>query len=315
MRKTAFMAPLVLLGLLALPFPSEADEPPRVVASIEPVQSLVAGVMAGVGTPDLVVKGGGSPHSYSLRPSEARALARAQVIFWVGPNLESFLAKPLATLGAEARIVTLVEAPGVRLLPARVGGVWEADAEEGEAGVGHEHGTYDPHIWLDPQNARAIVEAAVSALSETDPARLAIYRANGRQVEARLEALEVQMEKKLDPVRGVPFVVFHDAYQYLDRRFGLEAVGSLIVNPEQPPGARRLEEIRSRIIALHARCVFREPQFEPRLVAILIEATSAHIGVLDPLGADLPPGPEAYFTLMRRLADNLRDCLGGGEKR
>ncbi|MEJ2698781.1 MAG: zinc ABC transporter substrate-binding protein [Desulfuromonadales bacterium] len=313
MRKILAIVPMVLLSVLIFSPLSDAAASPRVVASILPVQSLVSGVMAGVGSPELIVKGGGSPHSYSLRPSEARALARSQVIVWVGPNLESFLAKSLATLGARAKVVTLAEAPGVRLLPARHGGVWEPDADEPKTEPGHEHGTWDPHIWLDPQNARAIVAAAVAALSEADPAHGALYRKNGEELEKRLDALKVGLEKELAPVRGKPFIVFHDAYQYFDRRFGLNAVGSITVGPEQEPGVRRLREIRAKILASGARCVFSEPQFEPKMVGILLEGTKARAGVLDPLGADLPPGPEAYFTLMRRLADNLKGCLGGGK--
>lgn len=309
----------LLLFLWAVPVPclaAEAAGAPRVVASIAPVHSLVAGVMAGVGTPELIVKRGGSPHSYALRPSEARALAAAQVIVWVGPSLESFLAKPLATLGGKARVLTLAEAPGVRLLPAREGGVWESEEGEPEEEAehdhahAHDHGTYDPHLWLDPQNAKAIVRTVVDALGKADPSHLAAYRSNGRQLEARLDALQADLDKQLAPVRKIPFVVFHDAYQYFDRRFGLNAVGSITVSPEQAPGVRRLEETRAKIVARHARCVFSEPQFRPQLVATLIEGTTARSGVLDPEGVDLPPGPEAYFTLMRRMGDQLRDCLG-----
>ncbi len=313
MRKIRLIVPMALLSVMVLAPFCEGAASPRVVASILPVQSLVAGVMAGVGVPELIVKGGGSPHSYSLRPSEARALARAQVIFWVGPNLESFLAKSLATLGARAKVVMLAEAPGVRLLPARHGGVWEPDADEPKTEAGHEHGNWDPHIWLDPQNARAIVAAVVAALSEADPAHGALYRKNGEELEKRLDAMRAAMEKALAPVRGKPFVVFHDAYQYFDRRFGLNAVGSITAGPEQEPGVRRLEEIRRKIIASGARCVFSEPQFEPKLVEILIKGTNARAGVLDPLGADLPPGPGAYFTLMQQLAENLKGCLEEGE--
>jgi zinc transport system substrate-binding protein len=310
--RVRFSLPFFFLWVFLFPLPSMAAAPaPRVVVSIAPIHSLVAGVMAGVGTPALIVKGGNSPHSYSLRPSEARALAEAQVIFWVGKNLESFLVRPLATLGASARIVTLATAPGVHLLPARRGGVWEPDSDEAGQKPESDLATYDPHIWLDPQNAEAIVRAAVTTLSQVDPAHREMYRNNGRQLQRRLAKLQADLEKKLAPVRHVPFVVFHDAYQYFDRRFHLRAVGSLTVNPEQMPGARRLKEIRDKILAVQARCVFSEPQFQPRLVATLVEGTAARTGVLDPLGADIAPGPKAYFTLLRRMGKALKSCLGG----
>jgi zinc transport system substrate-binding protein len=318
----------------------------EVVASIKPVHSLVAGVMEGVGAPALLVKGASSPHDYSMRPSDARALAGAQVVFWVGEGLETFLTKPLAALAADATIVALSEAPGVELLPTREGGLWrehelgeadpDAHAEHEEPGDedheqirkaaaardqrqqragpedehGHAPGEFDMHLWLDPRSAEAMVGAVVAALSKADPENAATYQGNGRALRSELQELDVSLSARLAPVRDRPFVVFHDAYQYLENRYALNAVGAITVDPRRRPGARRLAEIQQRLAELDVACVFFEPQFEPALVDTVIEGTSAKKGVLDPLGADLDPGADQYLQLMGALAAAVIDCLG-----
>ena len=269
-------------------------EVPQVLVTVKPVHSLVAGVMAGVGEPDLLLSGGESPHAYAMRPSAARKLARARLIFWLGADLETFVERPLRALAGKARVVQLATAAGLALL-----------SERGSAAVG----SFDPHVWLDPANATRIVAAAVAALREQDPANAARYAANGQALAARLDALDRDLEARLTPLRGLAYVVFHDGYQYFERRYGLNQVGSLTLHAGQQPGAGRLRKIRRMILNREAGCVFAEPQFEPALVKVLVEGTDARTGVLDPIGADLPAGPGAYFTLMRRLADALRRCL------
>jgi zinc transport system substrate-binding protein len=315
---------LALLGIAAGGEAARAQ--PRVVASIKPLHALVAGVMAGVGQPALLVRGATSPHAYSLRPSDARLLNEAQVVFWVGEALETFLKRPLERLGPEARVVPLLEAEGVALLPTREGGAWEAEAhaepERREPGGAHDdppaHHGHGPgptdevnaHIWLAPANARAMVQAIVRTLSAADPAQAGRYRANGEAMQRRIDALDAALRARLAPVAARPYVVFHDAYAYLEEAYGLRAVGAITVSPERPPGARRVSELRQRLRELGAVCVFAEPQFQPRLVETLVEGTGARAGTLDPLGADLPAGPEQYFQLMERLADALVACLG-----
>ena len=290
-----------------------APDAPQVVVSIKPVHSLIAGVMRGLGEPALLVEGAASPHSYRLRPSQARALAEADLVFWMGARLESFLDKPLEALVRHGRVITLYEDAGLQFLPARAGGVWDHHGRGG----GGEHDLqqalgpagYDLHVWLDPQNARRIVEAAVTALAGADPANGPRYAENGRRVIQRLEALDATLGARLAPVRRVPYVVFHDAYRHLEHRYALSAVGSIAVSPERPPGAKRLFEIRASIAALDVHCVFSEPQFTPALAETVVAGTSAHLAELDPLGAAIPAGPEAYFQLMHALADALAGCL------
>ncbi len=309
------------LVLAAPPLAAASAEVPRVVTTIKPVHSLTAAVMGEQGRPRLLVDGAQSPHTYDMPPSDAYALERADVVVWVGPALEAFLQRPLASLAKNARHVRLQDAPGVKLLRTRVSGTW-ASAHAGRAHGGADHAgdghaesaippdRIDPHIWLDPANARAMVTAIADALAEADPAHADRYRANAAATRERIAALAADIEERLAPVREVPFVVFHDAYHYFERAFGLNAVGAIALNPQRQPSARRLHAIRTQIRELDARCVFREPQFAPDLVATVLEGTSAREGVLDPLGAELDAGPEAYPTLLRRLAASLRDCLG-----
>lgn len=300
---------------------------PAVVASMSPVHSLVAAVMDGVGEPTLLIRGAASPHSASLRPSDAATLQRADLVFWIGPDLETLLAKPLAALPQRATVVALAGARGVRLLPARQGGAWgephhadehddhEHGHEHGEAAAeehgGEEHGkgSVDMHIWLDPENAKAMAAAIAEALGNADPERADIYTTNVRALVRRLDALDGTLRAKLSPVSGKPYIVFHDAYQYFEARYGLSPAGAITFSPERAPGAKTLSEIRERIKTSGALCVFREPQFEPDLVKTVIGGTFARVGVLDPIGADIPPGADAYPILLDRLAAALRDCF------
>jgi len=282
---------------------------PKVVTSFVPVHSLTAGVMAGIGQPEVLIKGAGNPHTFSMKPSDARMLAEAQLVVWIGPAIETFLEKPVAALGGKARILRLIDAPGLVRLEAREGGAWEGEDAHGH---GHAHGKAeaDGHIWTDPENAKAMAQAIAAALAEVDSANGARYRANAEALGARLSALDGEIAATLAPVRTVPYIVFHDSFQYFERRYGLAAAGSITVSPDKAPGARRLASIRQKIQRLGARCVFHEPQFNPPVVRTVIDKTAAKPGVLNPEGAGLEPGPDAYFVMMRANAQALRDCLG-----
>lgn len=275
---------------------------PTVLATVKPVHSLVAAVMAGVGEPELLIGGALSAHSYELKPSDAHNIRHAAVIFEVGPDMESYLAGPLATLGR--KVIALEKAPGVRLLPARHGGLWGDDQDHD-----HDHGPTDPHIWLDPQNAIAMTREIARTLAATDPAHAAAYRANAANEIAEINRLDGELKTKLAPVRHKPYLVFHDAYQYFETHYGLSAAGSVTVAPDRPVGARRIAELRKAVTEGRVVCLFREPQFPPKLIETLDADTKARIGVLDPLGADLKPGPRLYPTLMRDLAQSLSSCL------
>ncbi|MEQ9490579.1 MAG: zinc ABC transporter substrate-binding protein ZnuA [Alphaproteobacteria bacterium] len=316
---------LAVLGLSS----ALATADTKVVASIKPIHSLVASVMQGAGTPDLIVEGASSPHSYALKPSQAKKLETTDVIFWVGHDLETFFEKPVETIGKNAVSVSLLESPGLEKLDFREGGAFaqhadhdeHADHDDHEDHVehdehtdhdeheGHAHSGTDPHIWLDPQNAEILVKKIAAVLAEADPANEKLYADNAIKTLARLETLTTDIERQLEPVQSRAFVVFHDAYRYFERRFGLAAVGSIAINPELAPGADRLAEIRDELRETGAVCVFAEPQFQTRHIATVTEGTDARVGILDPLGAGLEDGPDLYFNLIREMANSMRDCL------
>lgn len=308
---------LSLLALLVLTSPAAAAPPPEVVVTVRPLHALVSGVMAGVGQPHLLVPGAASPHAFALRPSDAKALRQAALIVWAGPSLETFLEKPLRALGGDARQLMLQEAAGINTLPVRQGGVWDHghDHQHGHDhnhDHGHEEGAIDGHLWLDPRNAIAVTRLVAAELVALDPARAATYQANADRQVAVIAALDREIEAALAPVRERPFIVFHDAYHYLEDRYRLNAAGAITVSPDQRPGAARLSALRQAIRDTGALCVFAEPQFEPTLVRTLVEGTGARTGMLDPEGANLPDGPDFYPALMRFNAKSLVDCLSGG---
>lgn len=322
----------------------------KVVTSIKPVHSLVAGVMKGVGEPALIVDGAASPHTFSMKPSKAAMLERADVVFWIGPEISSFLKKPLEAIASKAKVVELIDASGLVKHRFRVGGAFEAhddhhDDDHGkakhsdhhkekkkaghagkakhdhdekkEAGHkddhGHEHGEFDAHVWLDPANGKVLVQEIAKVMAETDPANKAKYEANASAIVADLDALSKSVAAELNPLADQSFIVFHDAYQYFEKRFGLTAAGSITVSPEILPGAKRVRELRSRIQDAGVACVFSEPQFKPKIVATVVEGTSAKPGVLDPLGSGLMNGPELYSKLIRNMAVSFKYCLSNSD--
>ena len=286
----------------------------EVVVSIKPIHSLVAAVMGRTGTPRLLLGGGVSPHTYRMRPSEARALTGADLIVWVGRDFEKFLDRPIAALGSGARVLTLRDAAGMRLLPSRDSGLWDEGHGEPHmderAAPGHDHSGFDMHIWLDPANASRIVEVVAEALVRIDPGRADAYRKNAAAARERIGALEEALRTQLEPVRRRAFIAFHDAFQYFEFAFGLNSKGAIAVDPARPPGARRLAELRAALADYDIGCVFSEPQFEPDLVRTVVAGTRIGTGTLDPLGFGVEPGPDAWFAIMRGLGDAVADCLG-----
>ena len=326
--------PALLLSTSILFGATAANAAPNVVVSIKPIHSLVAAVMEGVGEPALIVEGAASPHTFTMKPSNARAVQQADLVFWMGPNMEAFLEKPLEALASDATVIELDEAQGLTKLPFREGGAFEAHdhGEHEEAGHAkdhdhdhdheehsgetdehsHDHGEFDTHLWLDPSNAKAMAVAIEKALSAADPENAKAYGANLEALSQKIDALDREIAGMVAPVKDKPFVVFHDAYQYFEDHYGVRVVGSITVSPEIMPGAERVREIQDRIKTLGAACVFAEPQFEPKLIQVVTEGTDARSGTLDPEGATLAAGPELYFELMRSIATSLNECLSGG---
>ncbi len=351
-QRRAWLCTTGLALLTSLAFAGIARAAPDVVVSIKPLHALVTQVMEGVAEPGLLVAGNASPHTYTMRPSDAALLEGADIVFWTGHGMELFLESALDSLAGDAVVVELAEAPGIALLPVREGGAFEAhdhgghdhghdhvhdhdhahddhdheghdhddhghdgddhaheDHDHSHDHAGHHHGAGDMHFWLDPDNAVHMVEAIAASLSEADPENAATYAANAEQAVAGLETLSGEIETALAPLADRSFIVFHDAYQYFEARFGLAVAGSITVSPEIAPGAARIAELRSRLAELGATCVFAEPQFEPAVVATIIEGSEARAGILDPEGGTIPAGRDHYAQLLRNLATGLTDCL------
>ena len=303
----------------------------NVVASVKPVHSLVAAVMEGIGAPVLIVKGAASPHTYALKPSQAEQIEKADLVFWMGHSLETFLEKPLESLASKAMVVELMDSHGLKKLEMREGGGFdehdhddhdedghkehedhseeEHDNHAKESHDDHGHGKFDVHVWLDPENAKVMANEIMEALKKVDPGNAKKYERNTKNLVERLNRLVAEVSSKLISVKEKGFVVFHDAYQYFEKRFGLTAVGSITVSPEVVPGVKRIKELKTKIKELNAICVFSEPQFKPKLVSTVVEGTKAKTGVLDPLGAAIQNGPKLYFNLIRDMANSLNKCL------
>lgn len=305
----------VLVTLVGVSSAASAQAPRdlQVVTTIRPLHSLTAAVMTGIGTPRLLVDGTASPHTFAMKPSDARALAKANLLLRISPTLEPFTVKLVAALPKSVRVVTLASAKGLTLHKLRTGDTFERhDHGHGHKGHDHDHNDgdgIDGHLWLDPENARVMVSAIADAIAAVAPEHADRLRANAAAVSARLEALSKELAETVRPVAGKSYIVFHDAYQYFEQRYGLTPAGSVTISPDVPASARRISALRKKVTALKAQCIFAEPQFAPKVIDPIIEGTSVRRGVLDPLGAAIPAGPEQYFALMRAMASDLRACL------
>lgn len=301
-----FAVPVVLLaGALGVAGATRA-EPLKVVASIAPVHSIAAAVMAEAGEPLLLVPADASPHHFALKPSAAAALAGAGLVLWVGPSLETALARPLETLGAGARVLRLGGVPGLDPIPLPGG---EMHRDEHDQSDGHGDGAVDQHFWLDPAVGALWATAIAGALAEADPANATLYHDNAEALRERLAVVEKGIAARLAPLRGREYVVYHDAYRYFGRRFGIAPEAAVVAGDAGRPGARRLSEIAALLRTLDRPCLFAEPQEASGVLDRLAGETGARIGTLDPLGRDLAPGPGLYPALLEGLAEALAGCL------
>jgi zinc transport system substrate-binding protein len=304
--------PFVAFILQALP--SIAAEL-SVVATIKPVHALVAQVMGATGSPTLLVGGTASPHTFAIKPSDVKKIAGASVVFRVAEAVEPFTAKMVGQLPKGAVLVTLSTVPGIAPLPRRAGGPFEVHGHKGHDHDKHKHtneappGGIDGHVWLDPANGAAMLDAIAATLAAKAPEHAAAYRANATAAKARLDILAKDIAAELAPIAGKPFIIFHDATQYFEKRFGLTVAGSITVDPDVPASGKRLSALRAKVASSGATCVFSEPNFEAKVIAAVIEGSTARTGVLDPEGATLEPGPELYENLLRGMAKSIRGCL------
>lgn len=335
MRYTiSFMTASALAGLVG----TAAAEVPRVITDIPPVQALVAQVMGDLGQPVLLLDKGADAHSFQLRPSQAAALAEADLVVWIGPEMTPWLDRALGGLAADVAQLRLLNAKGTDhrsygdgTEPADDGhadgaGHDHADAPPAEDGHdhdhdhdhghdhghdhahGHAHGGLDPHAWLDPDNARVWLGVIAAELARLDPANGATYQANAARADAGIAALDARLDASLAPVRDKPFAVFHDAYGYFADHYGLTIAGTVALGDAAPPGAAHLAELRTRLEK--AQCIFPETQHDPKLVQTIAADTGLRVGgALDPEGAGVEPGPQGYGAVLSGLADTLIACL------
>ncbi len=343
--RPAFRPAPFSIGLMATLLSSAAlAEVPRVATDIAPIHSLVAQVMGDLGEPALIVQPGASPHGYAMRPSEARALNEADLVVWVGEALTPWLEGPIASLAADANQIELMAVEGTILHDYREGATFgdhdhaeddhdhdhghdhakdgdhdhdhagktdeTAHDHEGHDHEGHDHAGADSHVWLDPVNARLWLSVIAAELSRLDPENAATYAANATEGQATIDALQADIAASLAPLSDKGFVVFHDAYQYFERRFDLGAAGSITFSDASAPSAGRIAELREAVATMGAGCVFAEPQFDKRLIDTVFDGT-AQVGLLDPLGQDLAPGPDLYSQMMRAMAASFVTCLDG----
>ena len=294
---------------------------PKVAVDIAPVHSLVSKVMNGLGSPSLIIPPEASPHEYQLRPSEAKALQDAKLVFWVGEDLTPWLEKALSTLAKEASVTTLLEVEGVELLDFREGALFEEHDHDDHDDDGHKkhakkddhddhaHGKHDPHAWLSPGIAKVWLNVIAAKLSEADPKNAGTYFTNANSSREELDALSEEVSKILDPVREEKFVVFHDAYQYFEKHFNISASGAISLSDASDPSPARLKEIQERITNESIHCVLAEPQFNDGIVKAIVAGTDANTAVIDPLGFGLEVGPSFYNNLIRNLGAKLSNCF------
>ena len=320
-----FMTKKIQTHLLILVFAvfsliSPANSEVKVVTSIKPIHSLVSYVMDGIGKPDLIVDGHNSPHSFSLKPSHAKMLENADLVIWIGEDLEAFLEKPLDTIAKKAKNIEVMDLKGIQKLKFREKNIFENhddhkekddhnghdDHKEKDDHKGHAHGKYDPHVWLDPINAKVIIKEITKQLVQLDSKNSSAYKSNSKKALTDIDKLTQNIKKDLN--KDLKFVVFHDAYQYFEKRFGIQVLGALTVNTDVMPGAEQLSEIREVIEHEKVNCLFSEPQFNPAIIKSIAKDTNVKIGILDPLGASLDKGKNLYFDLIKNMASSFKGC-------
>jgi zinc transport system substrate-binding protein len=306
---------LLILTLTIFSLISSANAEVKVVTSIKPIHSLVSYVMDGVGKPDVIVDGYNSPHGFSLKPSHAKMLENADLVVWVGEDLEAFLEKPLSTIAKKAKNIEVMDLKGIRKLDFREKNIFEEhdghdehkdEHKEHDGHEGHAHGEHDPHVWLDPMNVKVIIKEITKQLVQLDSKNSSVYKSNSKKALTDIDKLIKNIKKDLN--KNLRFVVFHDAYQYFENRFGIQVLGALTVNTDVMPGAEQLSKIREVIEHEKVNCLFSEPQFNPSIIKSIAKDTDVKIGVLDPLGAKLDKGKNLYFDLLNNMASSFKGC-------
>ena len=320
----------LILSIIPISFITGVNAEIKVVTTIQPLHSLISNVMGNKGKLDLILEGTASPHSFTLKPSHAKMLENADAIFWIDKDLESFLEKPLKSIPKKAKVVHLMDISGLEIHKFREKNIYgghddhdkhghkedkhddhdkhghKEDKHDDHDKHGHAHGEFDVHIWLDPNNAKVIVKEVANQLATLDSKNSDFYKKNAKKTLNKLDNLINKIDKSIN--KKASFVTFHDAYQYFEKRFGIEALGALTVNTDIQPGAKQIEEIQHLVEDKNIKCIFSEPQFNPKLINMIAKSSGAKTGILDPLGSSYKPGNDLYFNLINDLYENLNKC-------
>ena len=308
---------IFIIAPLLLSFSAKADI--KVVTTIKPLHSLISSVMEGVGEPSLIIEGTSNPHTFVFKPSHAQMLEEADIVFWIGEDLEAFMEKPLDSLAGNATKISFMELSSIEKLKFREENIFDdhddhghddhdghEDEHEGHDDHGHHHGEFDAHIWLDPSNAIEMVLEISHELSEIDPDNAAKYEQNANKAIASLNNLINEISNNIP--KDASYIVFHDAYQYFENRFGVSSAGALTLNPDVLPGAKQIDAIQDLIQDENIKCIFSEPQYNPKIIETLAADMKISTGIMDPLGAFIDQGPEMYNQLILNIANPLKDC-------
>ncbi|MFM5530646.1 zinc ABC transporter substrate-binding protein ZnuA [Aeromonas veronii] len=301
-------------ALLAVSLPVRAIE---VLTTIKPLGFIAAAISDGVSEPKVLLPIGASPHDFSLRPSDIRNINSAGLVVWVGPELEGFMAKPVAN---HPHALALTQVEGMPLFNYATQDSHDSHDHDDHDHAAHEHGDHDegheghhhegvdPHIWLGPTQAKVIAKAIASELGKLDPANQARYDANLAAFDAKVDAKEKVIAGQMKAVNEKGYFVFHEAYGYWERHYGMSSKGHFTVSPERRPGAKTLVDIRKALEEKQASCIYAEPQFSPAVIESVALNTGAKVLLLDEVGEQVPLGPDGYPQFMQQLADAFAQC-------
>ena len=338
-----FIKKSIFIILVSFFFSFSAKAEVNVVTTIKPLHSLVSSVMKGIGEPSLIIEGTNNPHTFVFKPSHAKMIEEADIIFWIGEDLEAFMEKPLDSLAEKAQVISFMELSSIEKLKFREKNIFddhdghedEHEGHEDEDDHGHKdddhdddhdghedeheghdddhndahahaHGEFDAHIWLDPVNAKKMVLEIAHELSDLDPNNKVKYENNANATIKSLDELVDSNKKILS--KNISYVVFHDAYQYFEKRFGVIPAGALTLNPDVLPGAKQIADIQDVINDKGIKCIFSEPQYNPKIIETIGNDMKISTGVMDPLGAYIDAGPSMYSDLINGIANSIKDC-------
>ena len=301
----------ILLSFFFLISYSSLNAEVKVVTTIKPIHSLVAGVMDGLGSPSLIVDGSNSPHNFSLKPSHAKMIEDAEIIFWVGEDLETFMIKPLESIANNATKVSFMDLDSIIKLKFKEENILEVegyndDHDDHDDHYKHADGEFDAHIWLDPKNAIEIVNEIAKTLSLKDPNNKNVYYSNAEKLNHSLNELIKKINLSIN--KDARFIVFHDAYQYFEKRFDVSSAGALILNEEALPSAKKVSEIHKIIKKQNINCIISEPQFNPNIIKSIAQDSSILTRSFDPLGSSFDTNKNLYFEMILSLSNSLKDC-------